>query len=456
MPVVSQRLSCRVSRRACSLAAVRADKDPMPTRGSMVFLCTLALLIVGVVMVNSAGMTVTPVPEGIAGLEAVSPAPRLDTMSIVTSRSSIYLALAMGAFACCAVLPVRRLAGVFSPPTHTPSGYLYAALFIGGLLTLGVLALVYIPSIQREVNYSARWVALPVVGSFQPSEFAKWGMIPLLAWYAAAMGPRLKKFFVGLLPAIAVVGGISGFVVLEDLGTGVLIACALGVLLIAAGARIWHFLMFIPPAALGMFVAISTSPYRVQRILSFLDPFADPRGTGYHMIQSMSTVAGGGGAGRGLGHGIQKFGYLPEDTTDFLFAVICEETGLAGAASIVGIYLLLCWSLVGIVARQPIPVLRFFVVGVLATVMTQAIINLVVVTGLGPTKGIALPLLSSGGTGWVLTAASLGLVCAIDRAGRAIAREGGIPREALVECKPQATDATVRGARPRRRSTIAA
>lgn len=109
------------------------------------------------------------------------------------------------------------------------------------------------------------------------------------------------------------------------------------------------------------------------------------------MIQSMSTVAGGGVAGRGLGHGIQKFGYLPEDTTDFLFAVICEETGLAGATAVIGLYLVLAWSLVGVISRQSVPVLRYFVVGVLATIMTQAMINLLVVTGMGPTKGIALP-----------------------------------------------------------------
>ena len=417
----------------------------MPTRSSLVFLCTLALLVIGVVMVNSAGMTVTPVPDGIAGLEAVSPAPTLDTMSIVTSRPAALLAVAMIGFGCCAVFPVRRVAGILSPPPHAPLGYLYAVLVGGALLMLGLLALVYIPSIQREMNYSARWISLPVVGSLQPSEIAKWGMIPLLAWYAAAMGPRLKSFPFGLFPAVAAVATVAGFIVLEDLGTGVLVASALCVMLIAAGARLWQFSIFAVPAAVGLFIAITTSPYRVQRILSFLDPFADPRGTGYHMIQSMSTVAGGGVAGRGLGHGIQKFGYLPEDTTDFLFAVICEETGLAGATAVVGLYLVLAWALVGMIRDQTVPVLRYFVVGVLATIMTQAMINLLVVTGLGPTKGIALPLLSSGGTGWVLTAASLGLVCAIDRASRdetAPAGEARAHAASDLECKPIRTPST--------------
>lgn len=402
----------------------------------MVFLCTLALLVIGVVMVNSAGMSVTPVPDGIAGLEAVSPAPMLDTMSIVKSRSSVYLALAMLAFGITACLPLGPIAQKLTPPSHVPAGYLYAGLFFSAIAVLGILALVYIPSIQREVNYSARWITVPVIGSIQPSELAKWGMIPVVAWYAAAMGPKLKGFFGGLLPAIIAIGAIAGFIVLEDLGTGVLVAAALGVLLIAAGARIWHYLLFIPPAAIGVFFAISQSPYRVERIMSFLDPFNDPRGTGYHMIQSMSTVAGGGLTGRGLGHGIQKFGYLPEDTTDFLFAVICEETGIAGAVGVIGIYLVLAWALVGVIKNQTVPILKYYVVGVLATIMIQAMINLLVVTGLGPTKGIALPLLSSGGTGWVLTAASLGLVAAIDRAARTAPL--AVRTETQIEAKPRA------------------
>lgn len=390
----------------------------MPTRGHTVFLCTLALLVIGVVMVNSAGMSVRPVPDGVAGFDAVVESAALDTRTIISSRPAAYFAVAVIALALAAFLPLAPVARRLVPPPHAPSGYAYAGLFIGVGLILAVLATVYLPGFGRTVNGSARWVTVPVAGSVQPSELAKWAIIPLLAWYAAAMGPRLAAFFTGLLPAILAVGLIATFVVVEDLGTGVLIAAASGVLLLAAGARLRHFLLFVPPAALGVIAAIIVSPYRVQRILSFLDPFTDPRGSGYHMIQSMSTVAGGGVAGRGLGHGIQKFGYLPEDTTDFLFAIICEEVGLAGAAAIIAIYIVLAWAIVGIVRAQADHLLRTIAVGVLAMIICQAMINLVVVTGLGPTKGIALPLLSAGGTGWVLTAASLGLVIAIDRAAR--------------------------------------
>ena len=401
----------------------------MPTRGQTIFLCTLALLVIGVVMVNSAGMIVRPVPQGVAGFDAIAQGGLLDTRSIVTSRSTVYLVLAMAAMGLTAMMPVGVMARHLVPPTRVPAGYVYAGLGLGSAVLIALLATVYLPGIGRTVNGSARWIALPVAGSVQPSEFAKWLIVPLMAWYAAAMGPRLRRFVTGLMPAVIAGGAVAAFVVIEDLGTGVLIGAGVSLLLLAAGAKFVHYLLFLPPAAFGVFVAILESPYRLERVLSFMNPFADPRGSGYHMIQSMSTVAGGGLAGRGLGHGLQKFGYLPEDTTDFLFAIICEESGIAGAATIVALYILLAWALVGVVRDQRTPVLRTITVGVLAMLICQAMINLLVVTGLGPTKGIALPMLSSGGTGWVLTAASLGLVIAIDRDARRQRLESGFEEQ---------------------------
>jgi cell division protein FtsW len=172
--------------------------------------------------------------------------------------------------------------------------------------------------------------------------------------------------------------------------------------------------MFIPPAAAGFVALVIASPYRLTRIETFFNPYLQPQKAGYHMIQSMLAISGGEGPGRGLGYGLQKFGYLPEDTTDFLFPVICEELGVAGAAVVIGLYVLLLWAGLSIVRREGTLVLKLVGTGVLATVGLQALINLVVVTGLGPTKGIALPLISSGGTGWIMTAASLGLLVAMD------------------------------------------
>src|SRR5690606_26392677 len=195
------------------------------------------------------------------------------------------------------------------------------------------------------------------------------------------------------------------------------------------GASLWQLLSLAPVAALGLITLVIVNPYRVTRLVTFLDPYKDPDGAGYHMIQSLVAVANGRVWGRGLGFGLQKFGYLPEDRTDFLFAVICEELGLAGASLVIALNLGIIWAGVAIVRRQSSAFLQLLGLGVVTTFGLQALINLTVVTGLAPTKGIALPLLSSGGTGWILTAGSLGLLVAMDRqAARApIARAGGSP-----------------------------
>ena len=382
--------------------------------GHAVALCALALLLLGVVMVNSAGMSVAPV-----GADAEAHA--VTTASILLSRASLYMVLAVGAMAVTAHLPVRRLAqrvtasDDFAP--HPADGL--ATLGIATFALVAVLAMVYVPQLQRVVNGSARWVGITLPGlgqvSVQPSEIVKWGMVLLLAWYAARRAAFLDRFWVGLVPALACVGIVAGAVVLEDLGTGVLITAAAGVVLLAAGARLWHFIALVPLGLVGLAGAILTSPYRVRRIITFIDPSADPQGAGYHMIQSLQTVAGGGGPGRGLGHGLQKFGYLPEDTTDFLFAVICEELGVAGAAVVIALYAVLLGAGLAIVRAERTPLLKLAGLGVVMTIGLQAAINLAVVTGMGPTKGIALPLVSAGGTGWILTAACLGLLVAIDR-----------------------------------------
>jgi cell division protein FtsW len=392
--------------------------------GHVVMLCALALLTIGVVMVNSAAMAVQPLDPA-ADPAAAAAVSGVTAQSIILSRTTAYMALAVAAMAVASLLPLRRLAARAGNAPFLPPLGDHGFLLLGTLALVATLSMVYWPGIARPVNGAHRWITLGVPGleSVQPSELAKWGILPVLALYAARLArrgdakgrPAIARFFTGLVPALLAIGAVSAFIVLEDLGTGFLIGVVGCLMLLAAGARLWQFLLFVPPAVAGVVFAIATSPYRVRRIVSFIDPYADPQGTGYHMIQSMTTVAGGGFFGRGLGHGLQKFGYLPEDTTDFLFAVICEELGFAGAALVLTLYLVLLWTALGILRREREPILKLLGLGVVATVAVQACINLFVVTGLGPTKGIALPLLSSGGTGWILTAGALGLLVAIDR-----------------------------------------
>ncbi|MBX3364179.1 MAG: FtsW/RodA/SpoVE family cell cycle protein [Phycisphaeraceae bacterium] len=376
--------------------------------GHVIVCGVLSLLCLGVVMVNSAGMEMAPLGLG----ASVS----VDT--ILLSRSSIYLCLAMLAMGAAAMLPVRRMADNASlPAEHAPR---LTGLVLGTILILTALVTVYLPGLSREMNGSHRWIAfdLPMVGalSIQPSEIAKWGTVVLCAWYLARTGSGIRSFFSGLLPLMIACGAIILVILKEDLGTGALVAMTFGCLLLASQAKRWHLLLPVAAGSGALAAAVMAEPYRLRRLETFMDPYVDPQGAGYHMIQSMATVAGGQGWGRGLGNGLQKFGYLPEDTTDFLFAIICEELGIFGAAMVAALYILILWAGVLIVRREVRPMLKLLGLGFLATLGGQALINMLVVTGWAPTKGIPLPLVSSGGTGWILTAASLGVLVAIDRA----------------------------------------
>ncbi len=408
--------------------------------GHVVFLCALALLTVGVLMVGSAGMEVRPVLPSRGATDVIAgPQTVVDAVAaIVLSKNGLYMALAVLAMCSMAMIPLDRMfAGgsirgggmlalvrgeTHASPESPGRGRNVAAAFgVGTLILLAIVATAYIPGLSHEVNKSRRWIAVPGFASLtiQPSEFAKWGLIVLMAMYGAWRGVAMRRFWTGLAPALLAIAAVGGAIAHQDLGTGVLVVCAGSAVLLAAGARVWQFLMFIPPALAGFVALIAANPYRLQRIQTFLDPYVQPQKAGYHMIQSMLAVSGGEGTGRGLGFGLQKYGYLPEDTTDFLFAIICEELGIVGAAAVIGMYVLLLWAGLAIVRRQQAPVLKLFGLGVLTTIGLQALINLAVVTGLGPTKGIALPLVSSGGTGWILTAASLGLLIAMDPEGAA-------------------------------------
>ena len=428
-------------------------------------------------MVNSAGMSVE-------AKYAVT------IESILLSRPVAYMGLAVAAMLTVGLLPIRRLAertvgpGLraelgtqsaeqgeagprFAPPSARDLARHYASLWplwLGVLALLAIMASVYLPGIGKEVNHSHRWLNLHLPGleSVQPSEFAKWGLIGLIAWYCCRNQRHMSSFWYGLLPGLAAAGAVAGFIVVEDLGTGALVGLVATIVLVAAGARLWHLAVLAPIPLAGMALAIMSNPYRIGRITSFLNPYDEAQGKGYHMIQSMVAVANGQFFGRGLGHGLQKFGYLPEDTTDFLFAIICEELGVFGAALVIFLYGSLLWCVLTVIKREPSPLLRLVGLGVLATVGLQAVINLAVVTGLGPTKGIALPLLSSGGTGWILTAASLGLVIAMDRTQgvmqwyRAPSAPAVTPADTVVieSCQPPATVPDTRFAPPMVATTL--
>ncbi len=374
------------------------------TNGHVLQWIAMSLLGVAIIMTNSAGMSV--------GGEPVS------AMTFLTGRATIYALVAIAAMAAASYLDIRRL--------YQGRGMRNLMVWFW-LLAIVLCALALVPGLGRNVNGASRWLNLGPASwglSFQPSELAKWATVAAIAWWGARRSGAMHKFFHGVMPPLIGLGVVCGLIILEDLGTAVLIGAVGVLMLIAAGARIWQMALLAPAALAGVVAMIIISPYRMRRLVAFLDPWADPQGVGYHPIQSLIAIAGGEVTGRGMGNGLQKFGYLPEDTTDFIFAVICEELGIAGAVLVVGMYVALLWVGMSVVAECRHAFGRLLALGILATIGMQAVINIAVVTVVVPTKGIALPLLSYGGTGWVLCAGAVGLLAAIDRLNRVEALEG--------------------------------
>ena len=391
-------------------------------------LSVLGLLIVATIMVNSASLKLRP--DHSTTMEAIFLGKQ--TWFAVGA----FLALVAGAF-----VPVDRLGMTGKRWWTTPAVWMAAAMLV-------TLAMVHVPGIGREVNGARRWISLGPIG-LQPSEIAKWGVPIILAWYAVSQRARIHTFKWGFVVPLGAVSLLCGIIALEDLGTAVLIELVSVAMLVAAGAR-WGYVAAMAPLGLLAFVSlVVTSPYRMNRIAAFMDPYKDPQGIGYHIIQSMEAISGGGLAGRGLGNSELKFGYLPEATTDFIYSIIAEELGMTGSVLVIALYLLLIACGVTIVtasvrraastgtgdtgaaAGGETPLLsnysQLLGFAIILTVGLQALINVCVVTGLAPTKGIALPLMSHGGTGWVLTCLSLGMLVSMERASDRRRRELGVP-----------------------------
>lgn len=395
-----------------------AADNPWVIRSSHILqLAVVALLGLAVIMVNSAAVTVGG--AGASGGSGGSGDVGLvgGVMGVLGSRAVVYAVLAIGVMLLASRINVRQL---FAARGWTNP---LAGIVVGALV---LAALTLVPGMGRSVNGASRWLYLGPRSwglSFQPSELVKWVMVLAIAWWCARRRGLMHRFRYGLFPPMILLGIACLIVVVEDLGTAALIGLVAACMLIAGGARFKHLAWVVPVGLLGLVAALLHSPYRIRRLTAFLDPWADPAGSGYHPIQSMLAVSQGGLTGRGLGNGIQKFGYLPEDTTDFIFAVICEELGIVGAAVIVGLFLVILWIGLGIVRDCKDTFGRLVGLGVLLTVGLQAAINIAVVVAVVPTKGIALPLVSSGGTGWIMTAFALGLVAALDNANHLEAEE---------------------------------
>lgn len=283
------------------------------------------------------------------------------------------------------------------------------------IVSLVMLVLLYVPGLGLMKGGARRWLKLgPVVA--EPSELVKFALVFFLAKFLSKRQERIREFTHGPLAVFLIVGPITLMILKQpDFGSTVMIALILFAMLWAAGAR-WQHLAVAGSGAIGLLVfqAVAKS-YRMKRLTTFLDPWSVARGAGFQLVQSFIALGEGGKWGVGLGAGRQKMFYLPEAHTDFVFAVVGEEFGLVGAAVVVALFLVILFRGMRIAHDEPDPFASLLAVGLTALLSVQALINMSVVIGLIPTKGLPLPFLSYGGTSIIIAMAALGALLALGR-----------------------------------------
>jgi len=277
---------------------------------------------------------------------------------------------------------------------------------------LGLL-IVFMPGVAQGKIH--RWIDLGPL-NFQPSELAKGAVVLYLAHFLAKKAERLTSIIQGLLPPLLVVGTAVGLIVMEpDLGGAVFVSMILFASLYVAGARVQHLAALAACGVVLLVFAIVTASYRSDRLDSFFNPTAHKQGKSYQLNQSLLAFGAGGVKGVGLGESRQKMFYLPEAHTDFIFAVVGEETGLWGTVSILSLFTLLGLRGLRIAARHPQPFGRLLAFGYTFLLVCQAGLNMAVVLGLLPTKGLPLPFISYGGSSLVMALVYAGVLLSLSR-----------------------------------------
>lgn len=278
------------------------------------------------------------------------------------------------------------------------------------LLTILSLIAVLIPGIGIKIMGARRWLGFREF-SFQPSELAKLSLILYLSsWLSSKEKGRFWSFMTLFLLVV-------GLVILQpDLGTSIILSSIFLILYFISGGSIWHFFLLIPLAILGTVILAVTSPYRYQRLLTFFNPDYDPLGASYHIRQILISFGSGGFWGLGLGASRQKYQFLPEATTDSIFAIVGEELGFVGSFTIIILYLILLYRIYKIAVRAPDKYSSLLAGGILALFGFQIIINLGSMVTVFPLTGVPLPFLSYGGSNLVVSLVAIGIVLNISKA----------------------------------------
>jgi cell division protein FtsW len=363
---------------------VPAERADAPGYDRVLLWAVLGLTAVGLTMVYSAS--------------AVSAAEKMGDPLYFVKRQAVAAAVGLTAMVVLMRTGYRRLEALAYPVL---------------VITLVTLVLVLIPGVGTVAGGARRWIRMPGF-SFQPGELAKVAMVLYLARSLSRKKEKVRQFAIGFVPHTLVAGLLVILVLLQpDFGTAVTIALLLFTMLFVAGARISWLVGSVIVAAPLAIHAVASSPYRMKRILAFLDPWAHRQDIGYQVAESLMSVGSGGLFGLGLGAGKQKLFYLPEAHTDFIVSVIGEELGLVGIGLTLALFAVLVWRGVRAAFNAPDAFGAYLALGITSLLGLQAIVNMSVAFGLLPTKGLTLPFISYGGTSLTLSLGAAGVLLAI-------------------------------------------
>ncbi len=278
------------------------------------------------------------------------------------------------------------------------------------LFSTFLLVLVLVPGLGKEVSGARRWFRFWIFG-FQPSEFVKIALILYIADLLARKQTRIKSFLHGFLPVILILALTVGLILMQpDLGMALLLSVVVSIMSFAAGINLVYLSLTLISSLPLLYMLVFNVPYRKNRIIAFLNPWKDPRGTGFQIIQSCLALGSGGLLGVGLGQSRQKLFYLPAAHTDFIFSIIGEELGLLGTAGVLGLFIIFIWQGAKIALRARDSFGQFLSLGIVSIIALEAIINIGVSSGSLPTKGLPLPFISYGGSALIFNMMGVGLL----------------------------------------------
>jgi cell division protein FtsW len=347
----------------------------------VLFVSTAGLLVIGTVMVFSSS--------------SIIGADRYGNSAYFLKRHLIYLTMGLSVMGVLFFINIRGLRKLAIP---------------GLILSAATLTLTALTSLGTSAKHAVRWLSL---GGFtvQPSEFAKPLIILYIAAYLSKRGDKVQDFRKGLLPLLLTLGTVLLLILRQpDFGTCVVIAATTIAMLFVSRTKPWHLAALVLSGMVGGYALIQAAAYRRNRLLAFLDPWKDPQGSGFQIIQSFVAFQRGGFSGQGLGDGVQKLLYLPEAHTDFIFSVIAEELGFIGSSFVIFLFACLVVRGMQLALRIREPFAYQLSFGLTVLIGVQAFLNMAVVMGAVPTKGLTLPFISYGGSSLISMMASVGIL----------------------------------------------